>query len=100
MVIDIRNHYFRNNANGGELNELGNFRVGEIVTDWNGDTGCILMIFRNGEVRTDSNGMGDISKLKKVRSKSKILDYLQQLHGADMRIMDRINNRELELIKL
>lgn len=40
MVIDIRNHYFRDNANGGEVNELGKFQVGEIVTDWKGDTGC------------------------------------------------------------
>lgn len=99
MVIDIRNHYFRGNANGGEVNELGKFQVGEIVTDWKGDTGCILMIFQNGEVRTDSNGMGDISQLKKVRSKNKILDYLKQLHNADMHFMQMINKRELEQIK-
>ena len=100
MVIDIRKHYFRDSVNGGELNELGKFHVGEIVTDWNGITGCILMIFRNGDVRTDSNGMGDISKLRKVRSKSKIMQYLNELHNADISFMQNIHRRELEQIRL
>lgn len=100
MVIDIRKHYFRDNVHGGELNKLGTFRVGEIITDWEGITGCILMIFKNGEVRTDSSGMGDISKLKKVRSKSKIIGYLKELHNADMYFMHYSHKREIKQISL
>lgn len=100
MVIDIREHYFRDNVHGGELNKLGKFHLGEIVTDWEGITGCIIMIFRNGKVRTDSNGIGDISKLKKVRSKSKIMGYLKDLHSADMYFMQDSHRREIEQIGL
>lgn len=56
------------------------------------------MIFKNGVVRIDSNGIGDISKLKKVRSKSKILDYLKDLHNADMYFIKDEHKRELEQI--
>lgn len=84
MIIDINKHYFHYYANQSEVNKLNNFHVGEIVTDWNGKIGCILVIYKNGEVRTDSNGMGDISQLKKVRNIDKITDYLTALHKADI----------------
>lgn len=95
MKIDIKDHYFRDNANGGEVTKLGKFQVGEIITDWVGDTGCILMIFKNGDVRTDSNGMGDISRIKKIRSAKKIAAYLKDLHRADISFMRCIHDQEL-----
>lgn len=98
MIINISDHYFGKNAYMGELKKSGKFQVGEIVTDWEGDTGCILMIFKDGSVRTDSNGMGDISKLKKTRSKQKILEYLKHLHKADKIFMKDRHKQELEQI--
>ena len=96
MIINIKQHYFGYYSNTGDLKELNGFHVGEIVTDWNGQTGCILMIFKNGDVRTDSNGIGDISKLKKLKSKFKILSYLNHLHNADNDFMKMNQEKELK----
>lgn len=99
MVINIEHHYFRHYANKGEVKEYGKYHVGEIITDWEGYTGCILMIFKNGDVRTDSSGMGNISKLKKVRSKSKILEYLNSLYKQDLYFLQNKYNQEIEKVR-
>jgi hypothetical protein len=96
MVINIEKHYFRHYANKSEVKEYGKFQVGEIITDWEGCTGCILLIFKNGDVRTDSNGMSSISKIKKVRSKEKILNYLNVLYNEDMYFLQNNYNQEIE----
>ena len=95
MTIDISKHYFGYYANTGETESLAGFRVGEIVIDWYGETGCILQIYKSGEVRTDSNGMGDIAKLKKTRNRKRIEEYLKDLHEVDMRIIQRTHANEL-----
>lgn len=99
MKINIKDHYFSYYADSSEVNELNGFHVGEIVTDWNGVVGCILTLSKNGEVRTDSNGMGELSELKKVRSRKKIEAYLSDLHRADMGFMLSAHKRELSSIR-
>ena len=98
MIININYHYFSCYSGKSDLEKLGNYQVGEIITDWEGDTGCILMIMKDGSIRTDSNGIGDISKIKKVRSKKKILEYLQILHKSDMNSMLERQKTELGMI--
>lgn len=98
MVININYHYFSNYSGKSDLEKLGNYQVGEIITDWEGDTGCILMIMKDGSIRTDSNGMGDLNKIKKLKSKKKILEYLQNLHESDKNFMLERQKRELEMI--
>ena len=99
MIIDITQHYFNYCSNAGELRELNGFHVGEIVTDREGQTSCILMIFKNGEVRTDNNGIGNISKLKKLKSKTKIIRYLQELHKIDMVLIKINHEKELKEVQ-
>lgn len=98
MKINLKDHYFNYYAGYSEMAELEGFHVGEIVMDWEGCVGCILLIFKNGEVRTDSNGMGMLSWLKKVRSRKKIERYLLDLHRADMKFMLSAHKRELATI--
>lgn len=98
MTIDISKHYFGYYANTGETENLAGFSVGEIVIDWYGETCCILQIYNSGEVRTDSNGMGDIAKLKKTRNRNRIEEYLKDLHDSDMKHL--LMTHEGELRKL
>lgn len=99
MTIDISKHYFHRYANTSKVNRIAGFSVGEIVTDWHGDTGCILTIHENGDVRTDSNGMGHIGDIKKVRSRKKIEAYLNDLHKADMEFLLREHEYELNTLR-
>jgi hypothetical protein len=89
MIIDISKHYFSYYAGTSKLNELNGFKVGEIINDGQGYTGVILGIYDKFEVRTDSNGMVDASKIKKLRSKDKIKAYLFDLHRADIDFINR-----------
>lgn len=99
MVIDISDHYFRYYANQSELSKLNTFQVGEIVTDWCGDIGCILTISKSGDVRTDSNGMGELTKLHKLRNGRKIAAYLKDLYKSDIEQQRRVYEKELKNIK-
>lgn len=86
MTIDISRHYFHAYEKMTELRELNGFKVGEIVTDWEGISGCILCIFKDGGIKLDSNGNGHISEIKKLRSKKKIAAYLADLLDAEIRL--------------
>lgn len=100
MTIEICKHFlFACHANLSEVYELKGFCVGEIVRDWHGDVGCILTISKYGDVRTDSNGMGHISKLKKVRSRKTIEAYINQLHKADIHALQQYQDFELSLVR-
>lgn len=48
-----------------ECAELSGFQLGEVVYDEFGDIGIILALYKNGKVRTDSNGMMCIKNIKK-----------------------------------
>lgn len=99
MKIDISKHYFSYYAEKSEAETLNGFHVGEIITDWHGDTGCVLTIFKDGRVRTDSNGMGELSELRKVRSRKKIEAYLSDLHRVDIGFMMETHNEEIASIR-
>jgi hypothetical protein len=94
MIIDISKHYFSYYAGTSKLSELNGFKVGEIINDGQGDTGVILGIYDKLEVRTDSNGMVDANKIKKLRSKTKIKAYLCDLQRADLYFI----NKEFEML--
>lgn len=89
MIIDISKHYFNYYVGTSKLNELNGFKVGEIINDGQGCTGVILAIYDRSEVRTDSNGMVDVTKITKLHSKRKIEAYLSDLNSADSYFMNK-----------
>lgn len=48
-----------------ECNELNGFYLGEVVYDGCGDIGVILALYKDGDVRVDSNGMVYVGNIKK-----------------------------------
>lgn len=96
---EISRYYLDKWFNFPDYEDKNGFHVGEIVTDREGQTSCILMIFKNGEVRTDNNGIGNISKLKKLKSKTKIIRYLQELHKIDMELIKINHEKELKEVQ-
>ena len=48
-----------------ECEELNGFRLGEVVYDGCGDIGVILSLYKDGDVRVDSNGMVYVGNIKK-----------------------------------
>lgn len=48
-----------------EYDELGGFRLGEVVYDGCGDIGVILAFYKDGDARVDSNGCVYVGNFKK-----------------------------------
>lgn len=86
-----------------ECKELNGFRLGEVVYDGHGDIGVILAIYKDGDVRVNSNGMvyiGNISKCpddiaRKEMKKRKPIKYLGFSCGDELR---ELKNRYVSIV--
>lgn len=86
-----------------ECEELNGFRLGEVVYDGYGDIGVILSLYKDGDVRVDSNGMvyvGSICKCpddiaRKEMKKRKSIKYLGFSCGDELR---ELKNRYVSIV--
>ena len=86
-----------------ECEELNGFRLGEVVYDGRGDIGVILALYKDGDVRVNSNGVvyiGNISKCpddiaRKEMKKRKPIKYLGFSCGDELR---GLKNRYVSIV--
>lgn len=91
-----------------EYDELGGFRLGEVVYDGCGDIGVILAFYKDGDARVDSNGcmyVGNFKKCpddiaKKEMKKRKPIRYIGfSCHDELRRLKDKYINIVEELME-
>lgn len=86
-----------------ECEELNGFRLGEVVYDGCGEVGVILALYKDGDVRVNSNGMvyiGNISKCpddiaRKEMKKRKPIKYFGFSCGDELR---GLKNRYVSIV--